>query len=800
MYISRSFSYTYIILIYSLLSCQPTTENQIPDSSDAPSPLRLWYDEPAEDWMLEALPIGNGYMGAMFFGNPAEEHIQFTEESLWAGGPGAHKDYHFGIREGAAQYLPEVRALLKDGKMEEAHQLANQKMTGEIHKKEGSEQAFGDFGSQQTMGDLFITVDNEGEVKNYFRELDLNEGVGKVSYQSGDVQHKRVFFGNYPKRIMVYHFSNTHAEGRTYRIRYETPHQKINDKFVEHTYSFEGEVKDNGMRFATSYHVVTPEGEVKFSDGEIIVNKAKSMTIIHTAATDYLPEFPNYKGNNYQVQNSNVLEMVEGLSFEALAREHLSDYQPLFHSVKLKLGDISYDSLPTDERQIAYAEGNDDTGLEALYFQYGRYLMISGSRPGTMPLNLQGKWNNSTNPPWANDYHFDINEQMLYWPAEVTNLSECHEPLLNYIETLVEPGQLAAKEHFGTRGWIVNTMNNPFGFTAPGWDFPWGFYPGGAAWLCQHLWEHYAFTQDTTYLQEQAFPIMKEAALFWIDYLTEDEDGYLVSSPSYSPEHGGISTGASMDHQMAWDLLNNCVLACEVLNIESDFKNQVKTVRDQILSPQIGHWGQLQEWKEDVDDPENHHRHVSHLFALHPGKQITVTKTPDLAEAAKVSLNARGDEGTGWSLAWKVSFWARLKDGDRAYKLLKKVLTPVTDKGYNMSDGGGSYSNLLCAHPPFQLDGNMGSTAGIAEMLIQSHTNEIELLPALPFAWKDGSVKGLKARGNFEIQMEWKNQQLVNGKLISNNGSKCILKYEGQEVEIDTEKNKTYLLEEIFNL
>jgi len=782
-----------------LTACNPMVGEQSEEQTDA-NPLKLWYDEPAEDWMLQALPIGNGYMGAMFFGQVEQEQIQFTEESLWAGGPGAHPDYNFGIKKGAAQFLPQVRSLLAESKFDEAHQLASRELSGEIHKKEGSEQSFGDFGSQQTMGDLFVKVQHKEKVTAYQRELNLSEGVGSVSYQEGDIEHTRSFFGLYPKKVMIYHFTNSDPKGNTYRIRYETPHQKINDKFVDNTYSFEGEVEDNGMRYEMSYLIQSPEGKINFREGEAVVEGARSLTIIHTAATDYLPEFPDYKGRDYKALNQHTLTAVRDLSYEQLLQEQQQDYKPLFQAVQLQLGLQSNEHLPTDERQIAYAEGQADPALEALYFQYGRYLMISGSRPGTMPLNLQGKWNNSTNPPWANDYHFDINEQMLYWPAEVSNLSECHKPLLNYIASLVEPGQLAAKEHFGTRGWIVNTMNNPFGYTAPGWGFPWGFYPGGAAWLAQHMWEHYAFTQDQVYLRDEAFPVMREAALFWIDYLTEDADGYLVSSPSYSPEHGGISTGASMDHQLAWDLLNNCVQACEVLGIESEFKAEAITVRDQILPAKIGSWGQLQEWNEDVDDPKNTHRHVSHLFALHPGKQISVEETPELAKAAQVSLNARGDEGTGWSLAWKVNFWARLKDGERAHQLLKNVLTPVTDKGYNMSDGGGSYSNLLCAHPPFQLDGNMGSTAGIAEMLIQSHTKLIELLPALPSAWAEGKVSGLKARGNFEVDLNWKGQSLTGGKLTSHSGGECVLKYQGKEVKLSTQKGETYDLAKTLQL
>jgi len=498
---------------------------------------------------------------------------------------------------------------------------------------------------------------------------------------------------------------------------------------------------------------------------------AKSLTLYHTSSTDYVMKFPTYKGNDYIAENRRVMQGIEGKSYGSIRKEHRDDYQNLYSRLQLDLGGNFRDSVPTDRRLIEYREGIPDPGLEQTYFQYSRYMMISASRPGAMPMHLQGKWNNSTNPPWTCDYHTNINLEMLYWPAEVTNLNECQIPLFDYMESLIEPGQIAAKEFFNADGWMVNTMNNEFGYTSTGWDFPWGFFPGGAAWLCQHAWEHFEFNLDTTFLIEKAYPMMKEAAVFWMDYLTADENGFLVSSPSYSPEHGGISKGASMDHQIAWDILNNCIQACELLQTDEDFKIRAIEVRNKIFPPTIGRWGQLQEWKEDVDDPNDTHRHVSHLFALYPGKQITMETTPELAEAARVSLNARGDDGTGWSLAWKINFWARLKDGDRAYKLLGNLLRPTGIKGTNYSGGGGTYSNMFCAHPPFQLDGNMGGAAGIAEMLLQSHTGKIEFLPALPSAWENGEVKGLKARGNFEINMKWSDGKLVLAEITGTPGS-----------------------------
>jgi alpha-L-fucosidase 2 len=448
--------------------------------------------------------------------------------------------------------------------------------------------------------------------------------------------------------------------------------------------------------------------------------------------------------------------------------EHTADYRNLFDRVSLSLSsgrdaESSARDLPTDERIRAYNESGGDNGLEALFFQYARYLLISSSRPGTMPAHLQGRWNKDTDPDWACDYHTNINMQMIYWPALSTNLAECHEPMVEWTEKLVEPGRRSAADFFNARGWIVNTMNNAFGYTAPGWGFPWGFFPAGAAWLCRHSWEHYLHTLDEGYLRERAWPVMREAALFWIDYLTEDGDGELVSSPSYSPEHGGISGGACMDHQIAWDLLTNCIEAAAVLGIDDDFTREAATVRDRICKPRIGGWGQLQEWKEDRDDPRDRHRHVSHLYALYPGRQISLLHTPELAEAARISLVARGDEGTGWSLAWKVNFWARLGDGDQAHKLLTRILTPTEET--TVSERGGVYYNLLAAHPPFQLDGNMGAAAGIAEMLVQSCGDTVVLLPALPAVWPEGRVTRLRVAGGIEVDISWSDGRVKQANL-----------------------------------
>lgn len=777
--------FTLIVIMTVLCSCEKK-EVKAQKITD-----RLWYDKPAESWMREALPIGNGYLAAMFFGSIEEEHIQLNEESLWAGGKGEWEDYNGGNRPEAYKYLPKVRELLEAGDYEAAHELADKELTGVIKEQRGGH-IWDGYGAYQTLGDLYIKSHHEGDAKNYYRELNISEGIGGVNYQVNNINYKREYFASYPQRTLVFHYANDDENGTDYTVRFESPHKITDVKFSERQLIINGYLENNKMAFENKVLIDTDSKNIAFNNGKLEVKGAKTLNLYMTSATDYKNEYPDYTGRDYTALNQKTMAGLSDKTYDQLRKEHVKDYTSLYNRVELDLGDATRDSIVTNERLKAYTLGTSDPALEALFFKYGRYLLISSSRPGTLPANLQGKWNKDMRPMWAADYHANINIQMIYWPAEMTNLSECHEPLLDYIDKLRAPGRKSAKDFFNADGWIVNTMNNAFGYTAPGWEFPWGFFPGGAAWYGRHIWEHYEFTQNTDFLRDKGYPIMKEAALFWLDYLTEDKDGHLISSPSYSPEHGGISTGAYMDIQIVWDLFSNCITASEVLQADEAFKKQLITAKEKLLPLKIGKWGQLQEWNEDVDDPESRHRHVSHLYALHPGFQINPIKTPELAEAARVTLDARGDGGTGWSIGWKINFWARLLDGDHAHKMLKRSISFIDGKrsygeagGTSYANNGGIYSNMFSTHPPFQLDGNMGGTAGMTEMLLQSHTGNIHLLPALPSEWSTGKVSGLKARGDIEVDIEWEHGKLTRVGILARKDTKATLKYDTLELNVE---------------
>lgn len=758
-----------LLLFFSAIALASTAQKQ-PFSSAS-----LWYEHPAADWN-EALPVGNGRLGAMVFGQVETERLQLNESTVWAGEP---EDF---INPAAREVLPLVRMMLFSGQYAEAQKLAQERMMG--HKPTHSR--------YQTLGDLYIDFGKEhaANITDYQRYLDIDSAVAGVRYRSGGITFSREIFSSAPDQALVLRLLADHSGALSARFRLSRPGGFARLEIAGHDIILRDHVdRGHGVQLVTRLRIVPEGGTVSVQDSIVRIEKADRITVFLTAATDYWKTDP-------ESVTADHLESVFRKPYTILKTAHIADYQQFLKRVDLLLGETENQNLPTDRRLAALQNGAADPALIALYYQFGRYLLISSSRPGGLPTNLQGIWADGLNTPWDADFHININIQMNYWPAEICNLSEMHLPFLQFIDSLQADGHKTAREMYNKRGTVAHFTTDAWHFTETYGETQWAMWPMGMAWSVQHFWEHYLFSGDQAFLEKRAYPVMRDAALFCADWLVANpKTKLLVSGPSISPENrfktakGEISTmvmGPTMDHMIIRSLLENTIAASQILQTDDEFRARLQSILKRLAPTRIGSDGRIMEWTEEFEEPEPGHRHISHLYGLHPGHEIN-PKTPELMAAARKTIDyrlAHGGGHTGWSRAWIINFFARLHDGESAYENLQALLRKST------------LPNLFDNHPPFQIDGNFGATAGITEMLLQSQNGEIELLPALPAAWLQGHIHGLCARGGFEIGMEWEGGKLKQVEIVSKWGKECVVKYGDRQVMLSgINKGEKYMLD-----